>query len=111
MPTMTDSAAVAAGATVANACTGKLYEFIGQASMVSVGLCGSALGLTATIIVGTRTLLDNEPISGANRFPVIPDDFIVEAEPGLPGERVTVKINNPTAGALTYYMRVDVQPV
>lgn len=112
MPTMTaTNAALGAGATE-SPLAGKLYEFVPPPGAgISVAINGSAVGLTGTVTIGGRTILDNEPCGLANRFPIVPDDYIVAGEPGLGGERVIIRVTNPTGGALGYWVRCDIEPV
>lgn len=104
MPTMSYyNAALAAGGQVDNAFVGDLHEFLGGAAALSFSVVGAAAGITATVIVGGRTLLDDMPASGINRYPINPDDFVLTGEAGLPGERVILRIRNTTAGALAVW--------
>lgn len=111
MPVMTDRQSVAANSTVANVLTGKLYEFLDGDSLVDVAVVAAATGVLGTVIIGTRTILNGEAVSEANRFPVVPDDNILMAEPGLGGERLTVGVENTTGAAIIVFTRVEITPI
>lgn len=110
MPIMTDSQSVAANATVANILAGKPFEFVGRPSIVRVYITGSATGLQASLLIGGVSHVQDQLISAANRFPIRPDDLLVEA-PAPPGSRLVLSVRNTTAGALTSVALVEVIPV
>ena len=104
MPTMQDSVSVAANAVSANVLAGQLYEFVGPGTNVPVSCTGSATGLRTTFICGVP-LINDQAINLQNRFPLIPDDIIHSG--GVPGGRMVLTSRNTTAGALTFFWRVD----
>jgi hypothetical protein len=109
MPIMTYSASVAANTTVANVLAGQSKEFITEPSVVTLAATGSAAGLNVTMIIGDEIVVDDQAIGAQNHFPVIPDDVLAQGG-GFPGDRIVVKVRNTTAGALTPWIRVDVEP-
>jgi hypothetical protein len=109
MPIMTDVQSVGANAVVQNAIAGKSMEFIREPSVVTLSATGSAIGLFMTFIVGEEVIIEDQAIPLTNRFPIVPDDSIGQGG-GFPGDRVIVKIRNSTGGALTSWVRVDVEP-
>jgi len=104
MPTMQDSVSVAANAVSANVLAGQLYEFVPTGLNVTVSCTGSATGLRTTFICGVP-LINDQAINLQNRFPLIPDDIIHSGE--VPGGRMVLTARNTTAGALTFFWRVD----
>lgn len=110
MPVMSDRQSVAANAVVTNVLTGKLHEFVERPSAVRLYATGSAVGLNATLVVGGRTVCQDQEVSAANRFPILPDDFVAEAG-GAAGQRILVSYRNTTAGAITAFTRVEIVPV
>jgi len=110
MPVMTDRQSVGANATVANVIVGKLAEFLSEPSRVALYATGSAVGLNYSLLIGGESLLDDQEVNAQNRFPLIPDDFVVEGG-GLPGDRLIVRVRNTTAGAITAFTRVEVNPM
>lgn len=103
MPTMQDSISVAANSVSSNVLSGQLYEFVGSVP-VTVSVTGSATGLRTTFICGVP-LINDQAINLQNRFPLVPDDIIHSGV--VPGGRMVLTARNTTAGALTYFWRVD----
>jgi len=104
MPTMQDSVSVAANAVSANVLSGQLYEFIDEGTLVTLSCTGSATGLRTTFICGVP-LINDQAISLQNRFPLVPDDVLQSGE--MPGGRMVLTARNTTAGALTFFWRID----
>lgn len=110
MAVMSDRQSVAANATVTNVLTGKVHEFLSTNSVARFYATGSAVGLNISILVGNESIVQDQEISAANRFPIIPDDFVAESG-GIVGDRLIVSYRNTTAGAITAFSRVEVEPV
>lgn len=104
MPLMQDSVSVAANAVSANVLAGQLYEFVAPGTNVTVSVTGSATGLRTTFICGVP-IINDQAINLQNRFPLIPDDIITTG--AMPGGRMILTARNTTAGALTFFWRVD----
>lgn len=104
MPTMQDSVSVAANSVSTNVLNGQLYEFVDPGTMVTVSCTGSATGLRTTFICGVP-LINDQAIGLQNRFPLVPDDIIQSGQ--VPGGRMVLTSRNTTAGALTFFWRVD----
>lgn len=104
MPTMQDSVSVAANTVSANVLAGQLYEFVPNGTRVSLSCTGSATGLRATLIANIPVLND-QAINLQNRFPIIPDDIIYTGT--VRACRLVLTARNTTAGALTFFWRVD----
>jgi len=110
MPVITGTTAVVADATSVNLLTGDINEFLGRNSVVSLFCTGSAVGLRAQLLIGAAVVIDDQPISDANRFPITPDDFLSRGG-GTPGDRLTLRFRNTTAGTLTAEWRLAVEPI
>lgn len=110
MSVMTDSQSVAANTTVANILSGKPFEFLPVPSLVRVYCTSSATGVNATFLVGGVSVCQDQLMSAANRFPIIPDDLLVETVAPA-GARLVLSVRNTTAGALTVISKVDVIPL
>jgi len=108
MPRMTGQAvSVAANSVSTNQVAGQLYEFLRRNTTVLLAACSSAAGLNCTLIIGGRIMVNDQPISQANRFPTIPDDVVTQ-EVGRAGERIILTFRNTTGGALTVNWSMDV---
>lgn len=110
MAIMTDRQSVAANASVANACAGKLAEFVTEPSVVRLYGSASAVGLNMSLIIGTESVLEDQEVNAQNRMPIIPDDFMAEGG-ALPGDRIVLRYRNTTGGAITTFSRVEIDPV
>src|SRR5262245_37141177 len=104
MPTMQDSVSVGANSVSANVLSGQLYEFVEAATVVALSVTGSATGLRTTFICGVP-LINDQAINLQNRFPLIPDDTLLKD--AVPGGRMVLTARNTTAGALTFFWRID----
>ena len=107
---MTDRQSVGANATVVNALTGKIHEFLTRPSKIRVYGAASAVGLNFTFVAGNQTFTQDQEVSAQNRLPIVPDDLLVEAG-GIPGDRLVLSYRNTTGGAITGFSRVEVIPV
>lgn len=110
MPVMQGSVSVAANDVSANILAGELFEFLSRPSRIVVYTTGSATGLNSTLLVGGLAFANDQAISLQNRFPLVPDDFFVDAG-GFAGERLVLTFRNTTAGALVAFWKVEVNAV
>lgn len=106
---MTDVQSVAANTTTANILAGKNKEFLEEASILRFGIAGSAVGLRATVVVGTEVVIDDQELPVATTLPAFPDQVIAEAG-GFAGDRITIRLRNTTGGAITGYTKVLIEP-
>ena len=93
---------VGANSVSTNQLAGQLYEFLQVRSLVRFRAAGSAAGLNTTLIGVPRPgpVVNDQPISQANRWPVLPDDLVTQF-PGSAGTRLVLTFRNTTGGALT----------
>ncbi len=110
MPVIQGSQSIAANTTVENVITGSQFEFAPYDASVEFGVIGSATGLVSDISTGQEVIAERMSLSTANRFPVLPDDFIA-LDMVRQGERIKVRISNTTGGALTAFWCVRMMPV
>ena len=101
---------VAAGATSGNVLSGDVIEFPERPSRIRVFAAASAVGLLATIRAGSRTVMSESAVSQANRFPLDPDDRVVE-DVANQAQRLQLEFRNPTGGSLTVYWAVTSDPI
>lgn len=109
MSVMTYVGSVAANTTTANLLAGKSQEFVAEPSVVTVGAAASAVGLYATVVIGTEVVVDDQEISAANHMPLFPDDVLAEGG-AFQGDRITVRFRNSTGGAITGFLKINISP-
>lgn len=110
MSTMTDRRSVAANTRTANILAGLPFEFVVEPSIIRIYITASAVGLNADVLIGGESLVSDSEVSAANRFPLRPDDLLVE-HGGSPGDRLFIALRNTTGVALTGQTLVDVIPL
>lgn len=110
MPVIQNTLSIAANSTIDNVIQGSQFEFLPYNAQLEFGLNGSATGLVADVYSGQDTVAERYALSTANRFPIYPDDYpLTDVAAG--GERVKVRVQNTTAGALTLFYSVRVTPL
>lgn len=110
MPVMSDVRSVAANTTIENILSGKVHEFLSENSVVRVFQAASAVGMNVSFLVGSESLVQDQEISAANRFPQDPEDFLAESG-GIEGDRILIALRNTTGAAITVNTRVSIEPV
>jgi len=111
MKVMTDVArSVGANAVTANILDGKPEVYLSRNSGISFYIVAAAVGILATILVGDSVVVDDQEVSGANRFPIRPDDLFARSG-GAGGDLIYVRLRNRTGGAVTCTSVIDVQAV
>ena len=92
---------VAAGATTENAISGSIFEFARVNQFASMGILEDTDGGFVTINAGPTTVLEeSEPAVGAD-YPIIPDEMYYNAVLAA-GDRLVIRLRNPTAGAVEF---------
>jgi hypothetical protein len=104
---MQGSNSVGANATIENVISGQRYERSPSDSIGGLYVTGSALGLTAELNVGGRSVTPPTSSNAQNRFPVVPDDSLVAEWEAYAGELIQLRAVNTTAGALTLFWRIE----
>jgi len=106
---MTDVQSLAANSTSANVLAGKLAEFLAERSVVRLLAAAAAVGVFASLLIGDSVLVDDQEISGVNRFPIKPDDLVDEGA-GFEGDRLILRFRNNTGAAIIVKSRVEIEP-
>jgi hypothetical protein len=110
MPVIQVEQSIAAGASVANLVSGSAFEFARTRQIVSIGLAQSATGMFATIQAGSDIIAEEFSPVILTRFPIIPDEMYY-TDVMEPGDRLVLRVRNPTGGALTARAIVQVSPL
>ena len=106
MPVIQKEISVGVGETVENAISGSAFEFLRGNAIVSIGVTAAATGTFVTVQSGSDIVLEESPCRVLTTFPIIPDDMYYN-DVGVVGDRLVIRLRNPTAGAII--MRVLVQ--
>ena len=114
MLTVTDSVSVAANSTDQNVLQtngNRVRTIPAQFGIVRITLyqTGSATGLQSSLFNGNDNPIENSVVNTQNRVPVVPDDLVTSDIYGRGGEQLQLQATNTTAGALTYFYRLDIE--
>ena len=104
------SLSVAANAVSANLMAGNMFEYLERPSIVEFGAVGSAVGLMLTAFLGSIIICQDQEISAANRYPIIPDDWILKAA-ARANSKIFATFRNRTGGALNGWLILNITPV
>jgi hypothetical protein len=110
MPLIQSSASIAASSVNDNLLTGSQFEFLPYNASLRFALNGSATGLVADVYSGQDVLAEQMGVNTLNRVPINPDDFLLSDVAGA-GERIKIRCRNTTAGALTIYFALMIDPI
>lgn len=101
---------VAANATSANIMAGNLYEVLARPSIVEFGMTSVSAGILATVMIGGDVIVQDQEISNANRYPIVPDDWVVKAA-GRAGSKIYITLRNRTGAAILATVVLNITPV
>jgi len=101
---------VAANASSENVLVGKPEVYLTRNSALAFYIVAAAVGIFATILVGDSVVVDDQEVSGVNRFPIRPDDLFARSG-GAGGDLVLVRLRNSTGAGILVNTVVDVQAV
>lgn len=111
MPTMTDNRSVAANTRTTNILAGKAFEFVSTPSIIKVHTAAAAVGVNIDLLIGGESIVSDEEISDANRFPTIDGSDLIAQHGGLAGERLFIALRNTTGAAIVVKTLVEVLPL
>jgi len=100
MPMILIESSIAAGAVNNNLVSGSAYEFARSRQIVSLGVVQSATGMFCTIQSGADIVAEEFSLPILTTYPIIPDNMYFTDLMEL-GDRLVIRVRNPTAGALT----------
>jgi len=100
MPMIMIEVSLAAGASNPNLVTGSAYEFARSRQIVSLGVVQSATGMFCTIQSGSDIVAEEFSLPILTTYPIIPDNMYF-TDVMEQGDRLVIRVRNPTAGALT----------
>lgn len=100
MPMIMNTTSVAAGATNPNVIQGSAYEFARSRQIASIGTGQSATGMFVTLQSGAEVVAEEFEPPILTRYPIIPDEMYFTDAMDV-GDRLIVRVRNPSGGALT----------
>lgn len=101
MPAFLNEQSIATTVTIQNILQGSAFEFARGPGILSAGVGGSATGLIDNIQSGVDIVAEAFDVPILTRYPIIPDEmYFTQQLRG--GERIVVRSQNPTGGALTH---------
>src|SRR5262245_20410974 len=108
MPRMTgQNVAVAANSVSTNQVAGQLYEFLpARGVLLVLAAASAAVGVNVTLLLGSVAIVNDQPISQANRFPILPDDIVTAVKRAA--GRIVLTFRNTTGGAINVNWSLDV---
>lgn len=107
MPAIQKKISLAAGDTNENALQGSAFEFLSRNSVVSMGVTCDTAGAFVTIQSGSDIVLEESESYVRSGFPRIPDEMAYN-DVGAQGDRLVVRLRNPTGGTVVFYVIAQV---
>jgi hypothetical protein len=124
MPMILNQVTVANGAVNNNLVSGSAFEFARVQSIYSIGILAGNVGAFVTIQGGsdiiaeefpcpTNAIAANSPSGAAmtttNSYPNVPDQMYF-TDILNPGDRLVIRVRNPTAGSIVFNFVVQISP-
>jgi hypothetical protein len=107
MPRMQEgNLSVAANATTTNRVAGLTHEFLSSRAGVVLAAAAAAVGLNCSLLIAGVAIVDDQSVSQANRFPIIPDDVMASETVG--GGRILLRFRNTTGAAIITNWLIDI---
>jgi len=101
-----------ANARSLNVLSGEQFEFVpGRAALIRLRCSTPATGVRVDFQIGGETVLTNALVSNSNRFPIQPDDVLLNDTGGRGGERLFMTFYNTTGGAILVTYVIDIVPI
>lgn len=101
MPSIVREVSIAAGGQNDNLFSGSAYEFANRNRVASIGVTAAATGTFATLQSGADIVAEEFAPAVKTVMPVIPDDFYFNDVMQI-GDRLVLRIRNPTGGAVIH---------
>jgi len=110
MPAFLNEQTIATTVIVQNILAGSAFEFARTNSLVSLGVVASATGTFATINSGADVVAEEFAPAIKTTFPIIPDEMYY-SDVAAAGDRLVVRVRNPTGGAITIRVICQITPL
>lgn len=110
MPVIQKTNSVLTAATVENVLAGSAFEFARTNQLVSIGVVCGTNGCFATITNGSDILLEESQVEVKATYPVIPDEMYYN-DVSTQGDRLVIRVRNPTGGTVVFKTIVQITPI
>lgn len=110
MPVIQKTDSVLTTVTLENALAGSAFEFARTNQLVSIGVVCNTPGCFATITNGSDILLEESEVAVKATYPVIPDEMYYN-DVATQGDRLVIRLRNPTGGTVVFKTIVQVTPI
>lgn len=100
---------ITTGNVLDNVLAGSAFEFLPSNAIISMGV-NTGSGMLGTLNVGATAVVEESVMATGTDFPTIPDDMFYTFA-GAQGDRLTLRLRNPTGGTLSYFVLVQIQEV
>lgn len=109
MPMIMVESSIAAGAVNNNLVSGSAFEFAKTRQVVSMGVAQAATGMFCTLQAGSDIIAEEFSLPILTRYPLIPDEmYFTDAMEA--GDRLVIRVRNPTGGAVIARAVVQTSP-
>jgi hypothetical protein len=108
MPTIQKETSVAAGAVLDNLLSGSAFEYMRGNGVVSAAIVAAATGTFVTIQSGPDVILEESPPMVLTTMPIVPDHFYYNWAAAA-GDRLLLRVRNPTGGAVVHRCVANIQ--
>jgi hypothetical protein len=106
------STSVAANTRTTNILAGEQFEFIpSRVALITVRLSAAVTGVRADFQIGGEAVATNVLVSQSNRYPITPDDVVVQGVGGRAGERLFLTFYNTTGAAIVVQYVIEIVPM
>ena len=107
MPRMQEgNLSVAPNSTSTNRVAGLTHEFLDRPASIVLAAAAAAVGVNVSLLIAGVALVDDQSVSQANRFPILPDDIIASEDVG--GGRIILRFRNTTGSPIIVNWLIDV---
>jgi len=110
MPVIQKTESVLTTVTVENVLSGSAFEFARSNQIVSIGIVCDTAGCFGTITNGSDILLEESEVAVKATYPVIPDEMYYN-DVATAGDRLVIRLRNPTGGTVVFKVVVQITPI
>lgn len=110
MPMIMQEVSIGAGAVNNNIISGSAFEFARGRQIVSLGITQAATGMFAQAQAGADIIVEEFSPPVLTRYPIIPDEMYF-TDVMENGDRLVIRVRNPTAGAIIVRAAIQLSQV